>query len=108
MKTRCRSILSRSKIKNIEFNLTKEFLLELWEKQDGLCYYTNIPMSRYMKTSGFQCWDSPSLDRVNPSKGYVKDNVVWCIFSINSFKQSLSIDEFEKQIHNIEWWFNRK
>jgi hypothetical protein len=107
IQTRINNIRSRCKSKNIEFDLTKEFLIELWESQNGACYYTNLPMKNSMKTNGFQSWDSPSLDRIDPNFGYIKGNIVWCLFSINSFKQSLTIEEFEKQIRSINWWFTQ-
>lgn len=56
-----------------------------------------------MKDKGFHGWDSPSLDRLNPNEGYVKKNVVWCTFSVNSFKQSLNYEEFMTQLSKIKW-----
>ena len=100
-------VKNNCKRKNIDFNLDFEFLQYLWKKQQGKCYYSGIPMLKKKKDNGFLCWDGPTLDRVNPSGGYLKNNVVWCIFAINSFKQSLEINEFEEQIKNIRWWFNK-
>lgn len=108
LKRRCYRIKSTAKTKKIEFNLTDEFLLDLYNKQNGRCYYTNIPMSNNMKQQGFQPYDAPSLDRINPDLGYIQDNVVWCIFGVNSFKQSLTLKEFEMFVKQINWWFNRK
>lgn len=106
IRSRFYAITSRCKRKNIDYNITADFLLKLWKKQNGVCYYTNLEMNNSMKQDGFQCWNSPSLDRVDPSKGYTTDNVVWCIFSVNSFKQSLDLEQFKDQISNIKWWFN--
>lgn len=100
---------SLSKIKSrclkcgFEFDLDFDFLSHMWHKQKGKCFYTNIPMSNSMKQSGFQSWDGPSLDRVDPSLGYIKSNVVWCIFAVNSFKQSLTIEQFKKAVESIDW-----
>lgn len=99
------SIRSRCKRDNIEFDITYEHLLSLWLKQNGKCFYTKIPMNNSLKTKSFQGWDSPSIDRLEPSNGYTIDNVVWCIFSVNSFKQSLSCEEFANQVSKIQWWF---
>ena len=37
--------------------------------------------------------DSPSIDRIVPSKGYVADNVVWISFRANRLKSNASLDE---------------
>jgi len=94
---------SHCKRNGIEFNITEDFLYNLWEKQNGKCFYTNLEMNNSLKQKGFQSWDSPSLDRLNPEKGYVQDNVVWCIFAVNSFKQSLTYEDFMNQLSKIIW-----
>lgn len=99
---------SDAKKRDIPFDLTKEFLLELWNNQKGLCFYTGLEMKNSMGNKGFQCWDSPSLDRLNPSKGYTEDNVVWCIFGVNSFKQSLTLEQFKEQVSKINWNFKHE
>lgn len=48
-------------------------------------------MKRKTEKMGFF---SPSLDRLDPQKGYIKGNVVWCLVSINSFKQELNLKDF--------------
>ena len=49
--------------------ITIEYLIELWEKQRGRCYYLNVPMN----TRGE--WQV-SVERIDESKGYTKDNIV--------------------------------
>ena len=80
-------------------------MCDLWQNQNGLCYYTGVPMKSECKQMGFQAWDAPSVDRKNPEKGYIKDNVVWCIFSVNSFKQSLSELQFIDLLKTVKWWY---
>lgn len=52
-----------------ESEITIEYLIELWEKQRGRCYYLNVPMN----TCGE--WQV-SVERIDESKGYTKDNIV--------------------------------
>lgn len=59
---------------NILFN----DIIELWEKQKGLCYYSKLPMVT-QKCSDWQA----SLDRINDNAGYVKGNVVLCCLEFN-------------------------
>lgn len=49
--------------------ITIEYLIEIWEKQRGRCYYLDIPLN----TEGE--WQV-SIERLDESKGYTKDNVV--------------------------------
>lgn len=108
IKRRIGTVKSRANKNNINFNLDAKYLIDLWNQQSGRCFYSNLPMNNSMKQDGFQSWDGPSLDRIEPTIGYVKGNVVWCIFGINSFKQSLGLKSFEDMIKSIEWWYERQ
>lgn len=107
IRMRMYSLKNRSKKNGWEFDLENKFMINLYKQQKGVCYYTGIQMSQKYKNEGFQSWDAPSVDRIDPSKGYVKDNVVWCCYGINSFKLSLSIEDFEQLIRSANWWFNK-
>lgn len=38
--------------------------------------------------NGFNRWDSPSIDRVDPAKGYTLDNLQWLSFAENCEKNN--------------------
>lgn len=80
------------KRRNIKFGLTLEHLIELYHKQKGKCFYTNIEM---ITDVGLQN-NSLSIDRIIPSKGYIIENIVLCISKINTAKSSLSMLELKK------------
>jgi hypothetical protein len=67
--------LSRSKTKKKQFDLDIEFLLEMFEKQNGRCALTDINFS-FEKPKNYRVdpW-TISLDRINSKLGYTKDNV---------------------------------
>ena len=71
----------------------KEYLISLWEKQHGKCYYTgkNMVFNGYTKN----IMNAVTVDRVEPSLGYVKDNIVVCCAIVNRIKQNLSLDELK-------------
>jgi len=89
---------------NTPFDLTFEYIKQMWDDQKGLCYYSKLKMEGTGKERGFQKWNAPSIDRQTPDLGYTKGNVVWCCFGVNSFKQFLNEKEFMEKILEIKWW----
>lgn len=68
----------------------KEHLLELWDKQNQICFYTGEKMN----INGYK--NNPlamTVDRKNCKKGYIKGNIVLCTSIVNRIKQNLSVDE---------------
>lgn len=46
--------------------------------------------------NGFQRWDSPSIDRINPDLGYVAGNIQWLSYQDNCRKNNINpIDHSE-------------
>ena len=80
-----------------------EDLINQWNLQNGLCYYSGLIMKSEGNASGFQVWQRPSIDKKIPSMGYTKGNIVWCCFSINAFKQDLTDVEFYEKLKTINW-----
>lgn len=72
-----------------EMTLTRESLLELWEKQKRLCFYTDIEMDTQP-----ELFNSVSVERVDSKIGYTKENVVLVCNVINRMKSDLSLDLF--------------
>lgn len=102
---RCYATKNQAKYKQVPFNLTSEYLINQWETQNGKCFYTNLPMVSHGKDFGWQRWDAPSLDRLEPDKGYIEGNVVWCCFGVNSFKGRLNETQFKERLQQITWWY---
>jgi hypothetical protein len=91
---------SRAKSKNYPFDLDADYLINLWKNQNGKCYYTNREMN--IIHLAFNFW-SPSLDRLDPDKGYVKGNVAWALHGVNCFKQELTLSQFLDFVNSVEW-----
>lgn len=60
------------------FDLIIDDMYQLYSKQNGLCYYSKIPMS-LKSCSDWQM----SLDRINDNIGYTKENSVLCCLEMN-------------------------
>jgi len=78
----------RSKKQGISFDLDLEYVTNLFEKQQGKCAITGevmVPKSKERL--------SPSLDKIDPQKGYTKGNVQWLTWKSNMIKQDMNMDE---------------
>ena len=81
---------SRAKRKGLEFNLSKSFMEKLNDKQNSQCALTGIELNWVAGSlEGKQrvCPpDRASLDRIDPNKGYTKDNVQLICEFVNRIK----------------------
>lgn len=77
-----------------DFNLTVEYLEQLWNKQQGICPYTgiNLLLNSHMKRHKDVRFIA-SLDRIDNSKGYVEGNVQFISMVVNLMKYTLSHEE---------------
>lgn len=77
---------------NREFNLTLEYLWELYIQQNRKC-----ALSDMLITFGSSIKDktqTASLDRIDSSKGYIEGNVQWVFKKINMMKRDYSQECF--------------
>ena len=83
------SAKKRARIDGLEFTLTNSFITLLWNKQAGKCAKTGVEMGRIGDK-----WLSPSIDRIDSTKGYTEDNVQWTCWRYNAAKSNMSDDAF--------------
>jgi len=74
------TLVHDSKRRNIEHTITIDDLQEIYEKQNGLCYWFGVPLTPSPK---HKYPLQPSLDRLDRTKGYTKDNIVICCYTAN-------------------------
>ena len=93
------SAKARAGRKNLVFNITEANLQDLWTSQQGLCYYTGIPMElkRNNETTGPSS-HSVSIDRLDSGVGYVMGNIVLCCADVNVMKNNLTLPKFKELI----------
>lgn len=92
---RCTSARRRAAIKGIPFDIDEAFIKELHLKQGGMCYYSGL---MFDLDSRQYSW---SIDRIDSSKGYTKDNVVLACTIVNSMKNNLGVKEFRDIVGKI-------
>jgi len=68
-----KGVRRRSKLKNNYTDIDLEFLMYLWNKQNGKCALTGMDMT-YKFYEG-RVNTNVSVDRIDSSKGYTRDNV---------------------------------
>jgi len=92
--SRLTSLRSSAKKRNLQFNLKVSDLEDLWEKQNGLCFYSKKKMDLLAgdKKNTF------SVDRIDSTKGYIVNNVVLCRWIVNLMKNDMNVDEFINEV----------
>ena len=83
-----------------DYNLPPDYLLNLWELQNEKCFYTDGPIV----ISSEVLREAASVDRVDTSLGYVKDNLVLCQKRVNSIKHDQSVTEMRDWMPG---WYSR-
>lgn len=80
----------RAAKKNIPFNLTIEYLEKLWEEQNGICAISGIVMSHTILEGKLDT--NASIDKKEPSLGYIQGNVQFVCNRVNMMKSNMPID----------------
>jgi hypothetical protein len=80
------SIKIQANQRNIDFNLTKDFVNQFW---DANCHYCESKL------------DIPRFDRINSNLGYMENNVVPCCQTCNYMKNHLTKVDFYNHLLKI-------
>ena len=78
--------------KPIELSISKEFIWELFLKQNRKCKLSGIEL-QFPKTNSDKNWTA-SLDRIDSSIGYTENNVQWVHKDINMMKRIYNNEYF--------------
>lgn len=90
------AIYHSSLIRKLPFEITIEDAWFQFQKQNGRCALTGLPLCfvgqrQKKKTAEGQ---TASLDRIDSSKGYTKDNICWVHKTVNHMKNKYSVERF--------------
>lgn len=103
--TACRQ---NAKKRNIDFEITMADEWKQYEKQGGICPLSNVPIKLSETTRHGHKLGSASLDRIDSSKGYTKDNIQWVHKTINLMKNVLSQDDFIQWCNKVTFHHNEQ
>ena len=78
-----------TKRKTVEVFISIQYIKDIWEKQEGRCAYTKLPL-----TSEAHQLNTVSLDRIDSSKDYVEGNIQLVCVPINRMKLDMTEDRF--------------
>ena len=90
---------NRAKDKGVDFNIDYAYLLKLWIDSKGCCTLTgkNFDLNSW-GNKGQVNPNAPSLDRIIPNLGYIKNNVRLITYHMNISLSDFGVFEFEKLI----------
>lgn len=92
--TLLKSIRKSARKRGLDFNLTIEDIII-----PEFCPALDIPL---IKTKGIATDNTPSVDRIDSNKGYIKGNVQVLSLRANMLKSNASIDELEKILNFLK------
>jgi hypothetical protein len=74
--------------------------MDLYNKQNGQCAYSGIPMVFERWGSGRKRY-SLSIDQIIPGRGYIIGNIALCCWIVNAGKSDLLLDDYIKICNNV-------
>ena len=93
-KTKYSEVKKQALKRKKEFNVSIEYLWNLYEQQDKKCSLTGLSIT--FGRNGHRSETTASLDRINNDKGYIEGNVRWVLKDINMIRGSYDSDYFIK------------
>ena len=102
LKSKFGVILSNAKQRN-HVDISIEFLLNLFDKQQGRCALSGEYMSIASTDTRTQS-SHVSLDRIDNAKGYTVDNVQLVTAKANYMRGKASISDFKSMCEKVSLW----
>lgn len=91
--SRIPGIKERAKSRNLKFDLDIDSIFEIYQEQKGNCALSGLPMKHEVGETNM----SLSVDRVDSTKGYTKDNIQLVCGRTNAMKSDMKDMDFI-------WW----
>lgn len=98
---------NQAKERNIPVSVTLEYLSHLYEKQNGKCALSGLPLEFEWRCNGITHKRTASLDRIDSLKGYIEGNVQWTHSHINVMKNTHSFEYFIKLCREVVNYYDK-
>jgi hypothetical protein len=98
------SLLNHCSKRRKEFNIDIQYLLDIYEKQNGIC---NISGNNMTYNYGSVATNI-SIDRIDSDKGYTKGNIQLVCYIVNIMKNKFSLNDFLYFCNEIVTFNNNK
>lgn len=84
------NLITSARRRNIQFDLTKESAWEIFKNQNFKCALSGVDLciGSYRKET------TASIDRIDSSKSYTKDNIQWVHKTVNKMKMEFNMTDF--------------
>lgn len=82
-------------------SIDAEYLMELYKKQKGICALSGVKMQVNRHYSDSNSPFSVSVDRIDNSKGYYKNNIQLVCFSVNLARNGFSVETIKNFIDTM-------
>jgi len=80
--------------RHLDFSISAADVIALWKEQQGLCKVSDIPMTLTHGTMTLQNPTKVSIDRIDNTIGYHKDNIQLVTWQVNCAKSVWDTDQF--------------
>lgn len=105
-----RAVHRRRHLRNFSIGIpvTRKYLRELWDAQDGKCAYSGIPLEHpTWKNRDMLEHKKASLDRIDSNKPYEQGNVQFISVLLNYAKSTLTDGEFRVALKELGFNFQK-
>lgn len=97
----CSMAKNRANTKQVPFDIDTQYLIRLWEEQQGCCALTGQEFDLTNWGSYGQVNPrTPSVDRIIPKLGYTKGNIRLITYHMNIALSDFGVEEFENLVRN--------
>lgn len=97
-----KEFIRRIQKRKYETNLTLEDLKKLWENQKGICIYSKVQLILPSIRKKNEYLYTASLDRIDSSLPYIKDNVQFISIAMNYLKNNMTHEEMLQALKIIK------
>ncbi len=90
-------VRKRAKDRGTDFTLTFDEIFQKVKDTNGVCLILGTKLRMGGGRRGYsEKWDSPSLDRIDNTKGYMFENTIVISWRANALKSNATFDELRK------------